>query len=54
MFNGGHMQTLTPAQILDLLINLTPQQIQQISELLGPCQASIDLYNALTTLQQLK
>lgn len=48
------MNTLTADQILKMLINLTPDQIRAICELLGPCQASMNLYNALLTLQELK
>jgi hypothetical protein len=48
------MDKLTAQQILDLLINLTPDEIKQIVMLLGPCQGAMDLYEALNSLQDLK
>jgi hypothetical protein len=40
--------------ILTILIHLPPKTIRQICDLLGPCQASVNLYNSLITLKQLK
>jgi hypothetical protein len=48
------MPNPTPQQILEILQNMTCHEINQLGELLGPCQASINLMNAIHILKQSK
>lgn len=45
---------MTTAEILEMLIALTPEQIAEMRDILGPCPGSVNLYNALMALQELK
>lgn len=39
--------------LLVLLTNLKQSTINDLAELLGPCQASLDLHSALTTVRKM-
>ena len=40
---------MNEVELIAFLRDLSPEYIQNVAELLGPCQASLDLHQSLTT-----
>ncbi len=44
--------TLTPQQLIQVIVNLTPQDIRALQECLGPCQGADELGRCLVLMQE--